>query len=154
MLSVFIRNIMVIDLKKLRESGKTENAFHFEYSPERELTDIPGASLKLPVSVTGTVTLTDKHSAYLEGEVIFGIFGDCTRCLSQTERLFAVEFSEHVSENDEESYPVINDKVDLAAIVDDVIVMNQPVSFLCKDDCKGICPGCGVNLNREECKCK
>lgn len=145
---------MIIDLKKLRNSGKTESGFHFEYSPERELVDIPEAKLMLPVSVTGTVTLTDKHSAYIDGEVSFKITGECTRCLSTAEHLFVEEFSEHVSEDDEEGYPVVNDKVDLSAIVDDVILMNQPVSFLCKEDCKGICAGCGVNLNQEECKCK
>lgn len=145
---------MIIDLKKLRNSGKTESGFYFEYEPERDLVDIPQAEIVFPVKVNGTVTLTDKHSAYIDGEVCFSVSGECTRCLSHTEQLFAIEFSEHVSEDDEEGYPVVNDKVDLSAVVDDIILMNQPVSFLCKEDCKGICAGCGVNLNQEECKCK
>ncbi len=145
---------MIIDLKKLRQSGKEECGFHFEYEPERELIDIPQAKLVLPVTVTGTITLTDAHSAYIEGEVLFSVSGECTRCLAYTERLFAEEFSEHVSQGDEESYPVVNDKVDLSLIVDDIIAINQPMNFLCKEDCKGICSGCGANLNYEECKCK
>ncbi len=145
---------MIIDLKKLRQSGKEQSGFHFEYTPERNLVDIPQAELKLPITVTGTVTLTDTHSAYIEGELTFSLLGECTRCLSRTEQLFVEEFSEHVASNDDESYPVVNDKVDLTLIVDDIILMNQPISFLCKEDCKGICAGCGVNLNNEECKCK
>jgi uncharacterized protein len=29
-----------------------------------------------------------------------------------------------------------------------------PVKMLCSQDCKGICPGCGANLNEEVCGCK
>ena len=44
-------------------------------------------------------------------------------------------------------------KINLDKIVDDTVITNQPVTILCKDDCKGICMGCGVNLNNAECKC-
>ena len=41
--------------------------------------------------------------------------------------------------------------------LDDVIVsnflMNVPVKYLCKEDCKGLCPVCGADLNERECDC-
>ncbi len=143
---------MIIDLKKLRTSGKTESGFFFEYTPSESLCDIPEVDLLAPVKITGTVTLTDAHSAYIEGEIAFILKGQCTRCLSLTEKDFVVEFGEAVGVED--GYPVVNDKVDLSKIVDDSIMMDLPTNFLCKDDCKGICANCGVNLNQEECKCK
>ncbi|HOL80128.1 MAG TPA: DUF177 domain-containing protein, partial [Clostridiales bacterium] len=34
------------------------------------------------------------------------------------------------------------------------IWLSMPVTILCSDDCKGICPSCGTNLNEETCSCK
>ena len=33
------------------------------------------------------------------------------------------------------------------------VLMSWPLKVLCREDCKGICAGCGVNLNVEECRC-
>ncbi len=43
--------------------------------------------------------------------------------------------------------------LDVDALVHDEILMNWPAKILCKDDCKGICPVCGQNLNEGECGC-
>lgn len=41
--------------------------------------------------------------------------------------------------------------------LDDVIIsnflMSVPVKYLCKSDCKGLCPECGINLNEHTCDC-
>lgn len=145
---------MKIDLKSLRNSGKIESNFCFEYSPESDLLFIPSAVLNLPVMVTGNVTLTDKHACLVEGEICYKVKGLCTRCLAETENDYVVPFSQYVEQNNEEGYSVVNDTVDLAKIVDDEIMLNTPTTFLCSEDCKGICLGCGVNLNNERCKCK
>ena len=153
-MAVALRGFMILDLKKLKRSGKESEDFFFLYAPNNDTLDIPGAEFKEEVKVNGTVTLTGEHSAFIEGEVVFTIVADCTRCLTRTEQDYLVEFSESVDQDDEEGYPVKNDTVDLTRIVDDLILMNNPISFLCKEDCLGICPGCGVNLNQDQCKCK
>ena len=145
---------MFIDLRKLARSGKTEENFFFEYTPETELVDIPDCKLCPPVKVSGKVILTGNHSAYIDGEACFTLIGNCTRCLKETERVFVAEISEEVSKDSEDSYPLKNDVVDLTKIVDDKIIMNVPVNFLCNEDCLGICPKCGQNLNDGKCKCE
>ena len=144
---------MLIDLKKIRASGKEEENFFFEYNPTENLVGLPDATLSL-IKINGKVFLTGRHSAYLEGEISYSITGDCTRCLTTTTKDFVVEFNEELEMNNLEGYTIKNDIIDLTKIVDDRIIMNDPVNFLCKEDCKGICAGCGVNLNEEECKCK
>ena len=62
-----------------------------------------------------------------------------------------MEFNE--SCGTEDGYPVVNGKIDLSKIADDLIILNTPVAFLCREDCKGLCPTCGANLNDGECKC-
>ena len=144
---------MILDLKKLKRSGKDSSSFFFEYSPESELIDLPDAKVVLPISVSGTVTLTGEHSALVDAEIVYSISGNCTRCLNQTTKDYAVEISESVDNDIPDGYPVKNDMVDLTKIVDDAIMINNPTNFLCSEDCKGICLGCGVNLNDGKCKC-
>jgi molecular chaperone HtpG len=74
--------------------------------------------------------------------------------ISDAEKEYVVDFEEQVEQNNPDGYSVVNDKVDLVKIVDDRIILSLLINFLCKDDCKGICPSCGANLNQEECKCK
>ena len=145
---------MILDLKKIRLQGKDAETFFFEYSPESKILDMPNADLVLPVKISGEITLTDRHSAFVEGEITFTVKGECTRCLTETEKQIVVDFAEQVDAENENGYTVVNDKVDITKIVNDAIIINTPVTFLCKEDCKGICMGCGANLNVSECKCK
>ena len=46
-----------------------------------------------------------------------------------------------------------NDQIDLAALVREQFQLSLPMKPLCGDDCCGLCPVCGVNLNRERCSC-
>jgi uncharacterized protein len=38
--------------------------------------------------------------------------------------------------------------IDLAPLVREYMLLNIPINALCKEDCKGLCPICGENLNR------
>ena len=145
---------MILDLRKLKRSGKETEDFFFEYTPTQDLIELSSAKIAQPIRINGTVSLTGEHSAYVEGEVDYVIQGECTRCLESTTKQFILEFSESVEENNLDGYSVKNDTIDLTKIVDDLIMINSPVAFLCEEDCKGICLGCGENLNNSQCKCK
>ncbi len=145
---------MIIDLKKLKRSGKEQSDFFFLYEPQGNLIELPDAKVVSPIKINGTISLTGEHSAFVEGQVNFHIQGSCTRCLSETEKEYLLDFSENVEQNNPDGYELKNDAVDLSKIVDDLIMINSPVTFLCKEDCKGICLGCGENLNESQCKCK
>lgn len=43
--------------------------------------------------------------------------------------------------------------IDLAQIVRNQIILTVPFSPLCHPDCKGLCPSCGKNKNKESCEC-
>ena len=55
---------------------------------------------------------------------------------------------------DDEIVLLENDEVDLAELARDAFILDMDTKTLCSEDCKGLCPGCGVNLNREPCRCK
>ena len=44
--------------------------------------------------------------------------------------------------------------VDLGEDIRQELVMALPAAVVCEEECKGLCPVCGVNLNREICKCQ
>ena len=45
-------------------------------------------------------------------------------------------------------------QIDLSTGIREAIILSQPITQLCRDDCPGLCPVCGVNLNLEKCSCK
>ena len=47
----------------------------------------------------------------------------------------------------------LNKYLDLDILIFDEVVPKLPSRVLCKEDCKGLCPVCGTNLNEKECGC-
>ena len=45
-------------------------------------------------------------------------------------------------------------EVDISDQIRDALYLNIPMKKICKPDCKGLCDGCGANLNYEPCRCK
>ena len=55
---------------------------------------------------------------------------------------------------DEEEFIVCaDDTLDLAPLVTEDILLELPTRILCREDCKGLCPKCGTNLNESTCDC-
>jgi len=49
--------------------------------------------------------------------------------------------------------PVGQNRLELDQYIYESLVVDIPMKITCKEDCKGLCSGCGANLNREECRC-
>ncbi|MFA7677302.1 MAG: DUF177 domain-containing protein, partial [Candidatus Omnitrophota bacterium] len=69
----------------------------------------------------------------------------CSRCLREVEQKKHYDF--HKSYNLSE----IGKELDLDNDIREEILLNFPMKILCSENCKGLCPGCGVNLNEGEC---
>lgn len=46
------------------------------------------------------------------------------------------------------------EEVDVTGDLREALVLRIPIYPLCREGCRGLCPGCGANLNREECTCE
>ena len=85
---------------------------------------------------------------------------ECARCLKPIEKEFIFEFTEMLKNVDEE----ISDRdavvifegetVDISDIIRSNILVNLSTKYLCSEDCKGICPVCGADLNESSCNCE
>lgn len=79
----------------------------------------------------------------------------CARCLVEFDRSFLVEVSELFTVRaEEDEYPIAEGHIDLEPMIRDAIVLQIPFAPLCREDCKGLCPRCGADLNREEHRCR
>jgi uncharacterized protein len=44
-------------------------------------------------------------------------------------------------------------EVEIDPFLEEIIILNHPSKMLCRENCKGLCPGCGIDLNEEDCRC-
>ena len=95
---------MVIDVKKLKFSGKETCSFHFEYEADDSAITLPDAVYSAPVSVTGTLTLGG-NAVFVEGEIAYSLNAKCSRCLADVIFHNVVEFDEMVNEKLLLSFP-------------------------------------------------
>lgn len=76
----------------------------------------------------------------------------CVRCLTEWEEELAVEGSQHYSIiPDEDGYAIEGSTIDLSGPAQDELALGIPATPLCSEDCKGLCPICGTDLNRDPC---
>lgn len=95
----------------------------------------------------------------IEGKAVFLYKAPCDRCAAVTEREFEIPINHIIVnsvENDDEDDFIVSEnmELDLTELIRTDISLSVPYLFLCKEDCKGICSGCGKNLNEEECICE
>lgn len=45
------------------------------------------------------------------------------------------------------------EEINLSPLVQDQVLLTVPPKLVCREDCRGLCQGCGRNLNRETCQC-
>lgn len=102
-----------------------------------------------------------EDSVLLTGTIKYTFSDECARCLENFDNTVETKFEaiivQKISEDEEsdEIQLVITDGcVVLDEIIKQMIYLSMPMKSLCKADCKGICPTCGVNLNYEKCKCE
>lgn len=112
-----------------------------------------------PVLASGTVRNT-AGVLMMQGKITTRIHGVCDRCTADFTRdvefpLDVVLVTELANEENEDEwvFDLKGDSADLEEIVRTVFVLNMDSQLLCKPDCKGICGGCGRNLNEESCTC-
>ena len=71
----------------------------------------------------------------------------CSRCLQEVKQKQTKKLT--LSYNTAE----LGEFLEIDPDVREEILLTFPLKVLCKDDCKGICADCGVDLNTDRCKC-
>lgn len=116
--------------------------------------------LASPISINGKISTT-KSGLYLNVDVEFIIIDHCARCLKEVEVpivysiqgfLVKEDFDENSFEDDD-AFIYDGQDINLKNIIEQTLDFKIPARVLCNEDCKGLCPKCGANLNKEACSC-
>ena len=153
--------IITLDLNSIFKGDSKNIDFSFEFMPENLDRDIVFSQ---PVTAKGRVYEKAAGSTRSESLVMAEIFlsgeymTSCARCLEEIPCKvdFSAEYSVATALQNEEGEGMLLAPagiLDIGDCADALFFMNLPSKHLCKDDCKGLCQGCGKNLNSEKCTC-
>eukprot|EP01156_Anaeramoeba_ignava_P001537 Anaeramoba_ignava/a1540_25.p1 GENE.a1540_25~~a1540_25.p1 ORF type:complete len:164 (-),score=17.32 a1540_25:153-644(-) len=86
---------------------------------------------------------------------------NCDRCLEEfnseinAETSFALTDNPKMNSDSEDMIYLSSgeDIIDISKNIRDAILLVYPYKRVCSQDCRGLCPGCGKNLNTETCEC-
>ena len=154
---------MIVDLLTL-----TDEPLPFEFkigSGDIDL-DADGTRLIGDINVVGELSKSAAKTD-VKGSIKAPLEVNCTRCLTPVQReldiVFDVDFVDkglfpdsketHLESADLDIDVIEGNELDLSEVVREQILLNLPEQVLCREDCKGICPSCGKDLNEGECKC-
>ncbi len=148
---------MLIDLKPLfcGECESIDISCQLDFSDE---TLLSGKPLQKPVTVKGFIKRR-AQVVFFDASATVTVTAPCDRCCTVCDEVLDLNLSQVIvkrleNEDDDDTYVLAPDmKVDLYNLVFGETVMNLPSLHLCKEDCKGLCPTCGVNLNTQNCNC-
>jgi uncharacterized protein len=147
------------------EGGK--GSFTHSYAPgELVLQDDRIRLLAAPI-VSGEIRLKERR-VHLKGRVAARLQLECDRCLKPVEFPVDSEFKlEYVTPEAYETQQAVElnaqdldlsifdgEAIDIDELVTAELLLAVPDHVLCSENCKGICPGCGVDRNSVGCECQ
>lgn len=155
---------MQIALDKLKESGGT---FAHVYDARELQLDDAEVRLVEAGEVSGRVR-RDGNEVVLQGKLHAKLEVVCGRCLQPVELPVTAEFNERfvraVSWAAEDQHELQEEDLNLAVFdgeaieLDDLVreelLLAVPVNVLCSEDCRGLCPNCGIDRNLKSCQCE
>ena len=156
---------MLLDLgEALKRQGESRPFSLVGTLPDTLL--VGGVHLAGPVKVTGSVTAME-HRLAVAGEISARVKAPCALCLQEAAADIRCDFSQllvrsgyagqdaesHEEDETQDAVEFEGTTCDLTASVVETLNLHIPMRLLCREDCKGLCPQCGKNLNEGPCLC-
>ena len=129
----------------------------------------PGTDLQFEAPIVGRATLSNVGRYVRAAGRLRTVIGlACSRCLCPVSYELEAEIEEfcvleqidepaaYAGTGDEEAdpIPILDEEIiDLSELVRQCVVVAAPATVVCRDDCRGLCPHCGRDLNQETCDC-
>jgi uncharacterized protein len=150
---------LVVDITRLgRRPGAMFPLHETVASPARIGLDMAGVATGAPLDLDLRVESVSE-GVLVSGTVSAPITGECSRCLTPFQDRIEVDLTElfaypdsltEATTEEDEVGRVVGDTVDLEQPIIDAVGLELPFSPVCRDDCPGLCPSCGVALAAAE----
>lgn len=142
--------------KALKNPGQM---FGFELALELEEMEVLNDPVRFEnVVANGEFFGAGESKISVRGEVSATVISRCAKCLEPVEMPLNAQvdalFVHEPDPEDPDLYTYESSKVDLTDAVRDALLLEMPYRFLCSENCKGLCPNCGINLNLGTCTCQ
>ena len=154
-----------MDRMDVRMLGPEKKAFHL-VQPADSVGLEAESAFRHPVTIDMKACRIEDR-VLIEGTLKSRVVMTCSRCLedfeSPLEASLAIEYREGQAPAEEEGGAVNDDEVDVNWFTppyidmgDDfrqILLLEVPAYPVCREDCRGLCPSCGANLNGAACGC-
>lgn len=148
---------MLLELKSVFLNDGEKKEFHYEL-PISDI-DLDGI---FPFTSPADVTATAVNRAgmvTLTLRISYGYDRPCDRCGAMCGGVFSGVYEhrlvrELAGEDNDDYIETPDFTLEFDDIVISDVILSYPQKFLCRDDCRGLCPHCGKNLNEGECGCE
>ncbi|CDM66079.1 YceD family protein [Pyrinomonas methylaliphatogenes] len=155
---------MRFEVERLTIEG---TSFRQDYAPEALSFEAERIRLIAPATVHGRIWRKGRE-VLLQGRLTARVAALCDRCLREFETLVETEIDvSYVPEEDDataEDLELSADEmaqsvfsggeVDLDELVREQFLLALPMRRLCREECRGLCPRCGADLNLGDCQCE
>lgn len=154
---------LVVHVARLRRSSGTAREKHRAPLDLDALAPAAAADSRVPDGAEADCDLV--LEAFDGGIMVTGTIGApwvgvCRRCTAPVAGRLDISVKERYGDpqprgepEDEEAYPIVEDTADLGPLVHEAILSELPLAPLCREDCRGLCPHCGIDRNEERCGC-
>lgn len=153
---------MKLDLRSFLEGSEDILRFQGQLNYDKLNLSDRNISISEPIEYKGEVFKVDGDKV-IHLDIQFTYSEECSRCLQpSTDKISTSVYGKLLQAkkdltNEDDEYEEIlyyeNDILELDEYILEQIIVSLPIKTLCKDDCKGLCPKCGVDLNKEKCDC-
>jgi uncharacterized protein len=133
-----------------------------ELAPDDEIWQEGDLRPAAPIRVVGRLSAAGPGRYYFHGRLEGGVNGECRRCLADVSEHVAADshmiFAESGLDDPDDASDVFvlapgARSLDLRPAVREEWLLAVPAFSLCREDCKGLCPKCGADLNDGSCDC-
>jgi uncharacterized protein len=107
-----------------------------------------------------TVTISLRLESLTDGIVVDGELrapwaDSCRRCLAPAAGEVVSEIHERYQQviTDPDAFQIVGDQIDLEPMVRENLLLDAPIAPVCRVECAGLCPTCGIDRNLASCDC-
>ena len=160
--SSFARKENTVDVTKLYNGAASEVCLDFELDAQQDtMSDyVYAENPKVKARVYRSAEGLDGAESYVSLDIeIEGQYTClCARCAKELTKTLTIKDSFGVTrgqtEDCEEYVEAPDGLLDVGEAARTLFYLEQPARVLCQDDCRGLCPMCGTDLNKGTCSCK
>ncbi|WP_297519439.1 DUF177 domain-containing protein [uncultured Clostridium sp.] len=146
-----------MELKFSDESQKKEISKAIDLVVKKDTIILPGEDVKVlqAIEFNGKAKIVEDVIA-LEGSIKTKLELECSRCLGSfcidVDTDIQEKFSNNVKEDESIAF-IEGDILDVSEAIVSNVISTLPIKRICDEQCKGLCQGCGTDLNLHKCHC-